>query len=181
MPRGIAGSRLFLPTPSARRATASFKAPFPGGLISTHALREEGDTMHPGTSTPLTYFYPRPPRGGRQPNNDSILKPTNFYPRPPRGGRPQYRANTTHAKLFLPTPSARRATPASRRGLGRHAISTHALREEGDPARARPGQCRPYFYPRPPRGGRQLLLRDDGVVSTMSTHALREEGDLPAD
>ena len=36
--------------------------------------------------------------------------------------------------IFLPTPSARRATPGgadTRQGRG---ISTHALREEGDPA-----------------------------------------------
>ena len=44
-------------------------------------------------------------------------------------------------------------------------ISIHALREEGDAGR--PLQERrppPYFYPRPPRGGRHLLAR----------HALRQ-------
>ena len=34
------------------------------------------------------------------------------------------------------------------------------------------------FYPRPPRGGRPILQRDDGVVCTISIHALREEGDV---
>ena len=36
-----------------------------GEFISIHALREEGDPR-PSLSSPLsTYFYPRPPRGGR--------------------------------------------------------------------------------------------------------------------
>ena len=35
-------------------------------LISIHALREEGDTPWLMQAQPATYFYPRPPRGGRQ-------------------------------------------------------------------------------------------------------------------
>ena len=34
-------------------------------------------------------------------------------------------------------------------------ISIHALREEGDPRRRPKGSSQPYFYPRPPRGGRR--------------------------
>ena len=37
--------------------------------ISIHALREEGDSVGPSTSPSATYFYPRPPRGGRPPRN----------------------------------------------------------------------------------------------------------------
>ena len=38
----------FLPTPSARRATRSHIGyPVPARVISTHALREEGDTVEP--------------------------------------------------------------------------------------------------------------------------------------
>ena len=33
--------------------------------ISIHALREEGDAASPRTTSPRSYFYPRPPRGGR--------------------------------------------------------------------------------------------------------------------
>ena len=33
--------------------------------ISIHALREEGDATLLRRSTRLSYFYPRPPRGGR--------------------------------------------------------------------------------------------------------------------
>ena len=33
------------------------------------------------------------------------------------------------------------------------------------------------FYPRPPRGGRRLLLKIAGKEERISIHALREEGD----
>ena len=56
----------FLSTPSARRATPQAGRWRPQKPISIHALREEGDLA----SLPLlqiqTYFYPRPPRGGRR-------------------------------------------------------------------------------------------------------------------
>ena len=170
---------IFLSTPSARRATA-----------------------HPTTWVSLpTYFYPRPPRGGRL--------------------HPQGQANSL--RVFLSTPSARRATwrtEGVRRGCH---ISIHALREEGDPLqilgpglqiqflstpsarRATPTSTAPApgtsnFYPRPPRGGRlarplhpgvpqrflstpsarraTVLIRCITGVVGISIHALREEGDL---
>ena len=101
----------FLSTPSARRATADLAAAIDrihisihalreegdqnaavasvGGIgISIHALREEGDTSRFGTNISETNFYPRPPRGGRPPNNRLI----------------------DNQFAFLSTPSARRAT-----------------------------------------------------------------------
>mgnify|MGYP007009392796 CR=1 FL=1 len=82
-------------------------------------------------------------------------------------------------KEFLSTPSARRATRSYQRPASR---------------------C-PYFYPRPPRGGRRILRDDPAgasqflstpsarratftpprlqVVKGISIHALREEGDPP--
>ena len=36
------------------------------GSISIHALREEGDAASGLRQSALWYFYPRPPRGGRQ-------------------------------------------------------------------------------------------------------------------
>ena len=102
----------------------------------------------------------------------------NFYPRPPRGGRQRLIALSGY----------------------RHRISIHALREEGDLNRSTTTSCCSgflstpsarratsvrmagglpigYFYPRPPRGGRQR----SGAVRcpwSISIHALREEGDL---
>ncbi len=126
-----------------------------------------------------------------------------FYPRPPRGGRLEFFLADQRAEKFLPTPSARRATAIRPIGAHIEPISTHALREEGDPSasparayciisthalreegdpnksgdpsnvygflptpsarRATPAQqaaasSRLYFYPRPPRGGRQSAI-----------------------
>ena len=42
---------IFLPTPSARRATVpSLPDKAPGVYISTHALREEGDSLRPAAA-----------------------------------------------------------------------------------------------------------------------------------
>ena len=101
---------LFLSTPSARRATRRFLRTGKTEAISIHALREEGDTLE---------FL-------------SFSSTGNFYPRPPRGGRRVACCVCMVARLFLSTPSARRATPPACRPVQR--------------------QC--YFYPRPPRGGR---------------------------
>ena len=103
----------------------------------------------------------------------------NFYPRPPRGGRRSClmisgvaKAISIHAlreegddlavnpkaqnRIFLSTPSARRATD--------------------DPC---PWYCaRSDFYPRPPRGGRHSQPTNGSTNRPISIHALREEGDL---
>ena len=194
--------RLFLSTPSARRATRSAASP----------------------AAERYYFYPRPPRGGRPGiscwisrtgrflSTPSARRATgldglacgdgnaDFYPRPPRGGRPD---GAGHGRRTC-------------------CISIHALREEGDCAGyvvigdtlvflSTPSARRAtlwlsmsmmitaYFYPRPPRGGRpriacawptsfiflstpsarratwQLLRLPDH--RSISIHALREEGD----
>ncbi len=101
--------------------------------ISIHALREEGDGRRyfmglfnflflctPSarratfpTSKPTrkqSYFYPRPPRGGRPTPSKTGRRGGDFYPRPPRGGRPLKDDGLVAIKKFLSTPSARRAT-----------------------------------------------------------------------
>ena len=130
-------ANLFLSTPSARRATADRMVPPPAE----------------------TYFYPRPPRGGRQWSaKDCSTATGDFYPRPPRGGRLHLRWPEPEHQQFLSTPSARRATQGS--GLCSQAgqISIHALREEGDPLRSRSDRRSFNFYPRPPRGGRLVCM-----------------------
>ena len=150
-------------------------------------------------------FYPRPPRGGRRSPASALTRGRiNFYPRPPRGGRRAALPSaecleniSIHAlreegdktfvgsekalKLFLSTPSARRATNPNACGEATFDISIHALREEGDlfenaitvrafgflsTPSARRATCglavwrrvRKDFYPRPPRGGRRMLI-----------------------
>ena len=190
----------FLSTPSARRATNRRSAGIQYQTISIHALREEGDAgSHFGAREGI-YFYPRPPRGGRQnrwfgqsgpePISIHALREEgdlcqflhrhnyhNFYPRPPRGGRPAWERQKQPRYLFLSTPSARRATFSA--ALWDVRIAN--------------------FYPRPPRGGRPRSRtpekRADRFLSTpsarrataghgarhggqpISIHALREEGD----
>ena len=168
--------------------------------ISIHALREEGDededflpnflpkflstpsarrATRPGAPLrrPRSYFYPRPPRGGRRYNLEMIKKEqtflstpsarratTNhtlklgvklyFYPRPPRGGRQRHLRPVTALCQFLSTPSARRATLRNQIHCRMRGISIHALREEGDQERGH-------------RAGHYRI----------SIHALREEGD----
>ena len=125
------------------------------GLISIHALREEGDAHKTVKENRKAYFYPRPPRGGRltreyyYSGREQFLstpsarratgayprrgaQTSDFYPRPPRGGRPTKEVQSFAAAIFLSTPSARRATVAGQAHSIRAAISIHALREEGD-------------------------------------------------
>ena len=82
--------------------------------------------------------------------------------------------------LFLSTPSARRATSAKLRRRMTVRISIHALREEGDEIRTGTQSIKPYFYPRPPRGGRRGTCRIRKSRRSISIHALREEGDPAA-
>ena len=123
---------VFLPTPSARRATACADCGRVKTLISTHALREEGDPAAHGSRHQCGIStHALREEGDHLPTSGRGVH-ENFYPRPPRGGRPQKDGQTATQTVFLPTPSARRAT----RGLFAAAqllpISTHALREEGD-------------------------------------------------
>ena len=63
----------------------------PTWKISIHALREEGDRWRRDRWCRRTYFYPRPPRGGRHMDTVPLFGVSlNFYPRPPRGGRPVF-------------------------------------------------------------------------------------------
>ena len=104
------------------------------GGISIHALREEGDGSSSSRWRAAVYFYPRPPRGGRR----------------------RITEDNVPAKLFLSTPSARRATVLCVFLRVSRAISIHALREEGDRSTPRLTSMLTYFYPRPPRGGRPV-------------------------
>ena len=210
----------FLSTPSARRATEAVCFPADHHIISIHALREEGDaaglsygrwrfiSIHAlreegdmvlqKLSTVTSYFYPRPPRGGRR----AVARPngTSFHisihalreegdahrrdqSRGPHsisihalreeGDRVRRAANDSKDK-FLSTPSARRATLEYEGFTASQAISIHALREEGDPS-CSTSPCRPLdFYPRPPRGGRRSTTSTSGAFTIfLSTPSAR--------
>ena len=148
----------FLPTPSARRATRRIVPAVCHLGISTHALREEGDS--------------------RRGNNEHHHQ--HFYPRPPRGGRPADVTSKTTYEQFLPTPSARRATrdTAKQLGVSQFLPTPSARRATVQCISLGSGLC--YFYPRPPRGGRRYVQPMVKTAPKISTHALREEGDFGA-
>ena len=150
-----------------------------------------------------TYFYPRPPRGGRL--QRARQRPARFFisiHALREEGDLLDRWEEYSLETFLSTPSARRATVLRRGGVLGARISIHALREEGDSFTTRRSAWSTNFYPRPPRGGRRGQRRPQRppgkFLSTpsarratikfgraaghfkISIHALREEGDRRA-
>ena len=164
----------FLSTPSARRATCSVLAGLRHRPISIHALREEGDYTLKNGEFEEVYFYPRPPRGGRlkQVLDDSQAKAISIHALreegdPPTAANDGVKIISIHALreegdlmvTGLPTPLV---------------ISIHALREEGDRFAKIFLEINPYFYPRPPRGGRRKsrwIMTD--TASFLSTPSAR--------
>ena len=104
--------------------------------ISIHALREEGDLNCDPNDFWAAIFLSTP--SARRATSQQRPLPrfrSYFYPRPPRGGRRVPYRDLIMAQKFLSTPSARRATSIGNYSCYRCAISIHALREEGDLAR----------------------------------------------
>ena len=145
----------FLSTPSARRATTTFNYPrIIEKFLSTPSARRATESA---ILVDLLVQFLSTPSARRATRSGRCLRGSwsYFYPRPPRGGRRPEPLLDYPVKIFLSTPSARRATHSDQRKGQVRSISIHALREEGD---LRQPQCRsayPYFYPRPPRGGRR--------------------------
>ncbi len=171
--------------------------------ISIHALREEGDEEGPKVFRLKTNFYPRPPRGGRPLTVRLSALPRSFLSTPSARRATSASLPCRSPARFLSTPSARRATVAVVRVCFALEISIHALREEGDPTTPVTVRCMflflstpsarratmsgqgsfvptEDFYPRPPRGGRRLLICAADLGGHISIHALREEGDEKA-
>ena len=146
----------FLSTPSARRATRSCPKWSGCPKISIHALREEGDPE------------PDPDHGCQAISIHALREEGDLF----------FCSIYSQMRVFLSTPSARRATHRVLVLCQLADISIHALREEGDrampffvktdslflstPSARRatrwplpPTTASGYFYPRPPRGGRQ--------------------------
>ena len=199
---GINRRSLFLSTPSARRATAWVRgvphagdhfyprpprggrhqceagAPHPDRFLSTPSARRATRSSCWLTAG-VSYFYPRPPRGGRPAflRQHRPPKAISIHALREEGDVKKFQIERKH-KIFLSTPSARRATSKI---VILSKWSTN-------------------FYPRPPRGGRQESVEvpdiskiflstpsarratssRDFLYSSMSIsiHALREEGDL---
>ncbi len=176
---GFSGTGKFLSTPSARRATGKALLTRNIAGVSIHALREEGDSPRISSRGGTSSFYPRPPRGGRRQKSASRFRcpPVSIHALREEGDRVMGMSPTRGA-TFLSTPSARRATISlsskSRSLVG--FLSTPSARR----ATVRCGLLPPGrygFYPRPPRGGRQVDALCLSCCYVVSIHALREEGD----
>ena len=148
----------FLSTPSARRATSRHRS---RGLHSSQFLStpsaRRATIVPDGRGQVIDDFYPRPPRGGRQPSQwrASSRQDISIHALREEGDDDFADANET-PEIFLSTPSARRATAVI--------VGTD---------NAHIGN----FYPRPPRGGRLRASVGGFFVCLISIHALREEGD----
>ena len=146
------------------------------------------------------YFYPRPPRGGRHISSTHAPSPMrisihalreegdiftisylfafrHFYPRPPRGGRRAGHVQVIKAKVFLSTPSARRATSLNTVSRLISMISIHALREEGDQKTRIASGPRGRFLSTPSARRATAKVKPGVQHGVISIHALREEGD----
>ena len=128
-----------------------------GSGISTHALREEGDVVHSSSEQWSQKFLPTPSARRATFANQLQNCSCRFLPTPSARRATFAFSGIAHtSNVFLPTPSARRATWGILTGARLPTvISTHALREEGDPVGGPDDPGPHHFYPRPPRGGRQ--------------------------
>ena len=84
-------------------------------------------------------------------------------------------------RIFLSTPSARRATDEDVHSQLKLCISIHALREEGDLAVADLSVCPNRFLSTPSARRATGTSRQHDRAATISIHALREEGDAKAE
>ena len=170
-------------------------------VISIHALREEGDVYSPCRAGGAPYFYPRPPRGGRQLakwsyfispvflSTPSVRRATvrcailrghrkHFYPRPPQGGRPAGAGHGSGQAGISIHALRKEGDAAALAVLESSKISIHALRKEGDPP------ARNHSAPRPRISIHALRKEGDirfSLISSppqISIHALRKEGDI---
>ena len=154
------GHFVFLSTPSARRATGRKLRRGRRHNISIHALREEGD-LHklPGDFRESSISIHALREEGDFINSRAI----------------------SENRVFLSTPSARRATVISHVQRPPHRISIHALREEGDGSVVLHHQRGQQFLSTPSarRATDGDLVRVG--IHEISIHALREEGDYEID
>ena len=146
---------VFLSTPSGWRATSGRPVQSNMDAISIHALRVEGDRSPLDLRKFCSYFYPRPPGGGRQNKCDGHQNKSRFLSTP-SGWRAT--AQTFHrgsfAKISIHALRVEGDLKSQYYGLFKLGISIHALRVEGDTVRA-----------------------GTMAVYNISIHALRVEGD----
>ena len=140
MPRVKCHLPLFLSTPSARRATGTADRADAQRHISIHALREEGALREPPPQAAPSQFLSTPSaRRATRPVSPTRCWTSRFLSTPSARRATIFHFLFSQFRRFLSTPSARRATSFCM-------VYCHH---------------RMYFYPRPPRGGRQQKQRQN--------------------
>ena len=124
------------------------------------------------------YFYPRPPRGGRQLSTSDMAQGRRFLSTPSARRATVNSFNVYIDGVFLSTPSARRATSSAEPGRWHTEFLSTPSARRATLASLTIAQAILDFYPRPPRGGRPYLFPRHFLYQCISIHALREEGDL---
>ena len=170
--------------------------------ISIHALREEGDGFSTTTTPSQTYFYPRPPRGGRL---CVVLAEVHFLVISIHALREEGDLVVIVDEvgfLGISIHALREEGDVTIRPAERYPrISIHALREEGDPGTGG-RRCRALSFLSTPSARRATRVRQSerdyeeqflstpsarratsspsslGMEIFISIHALREEGDI---
>ena len=126
---------------------------------------------------PDTYFYPRPPRGGRRTICGRTASTRKFLSTPSARRATAVAVSVTSIFLFLSTPSARRATKYLRNTVKFFVFLSTPSARRATTLTWRSEKKHLHFYPRPPRGGRRQQPYKISCPQGISIHALREEGD----
>ena len=108
---------------------------------------------------------------------ESFIYSTYFYPRPPGGGRPASLLSKICPELISIHALRVEGDQFPEYEDLALLISIHALRVEGDRSCVRISDRLRNFYPRPPGGGRLTELFGPCGIGWISIHALRVEGD----
>ena len=124
---------VFLSTPSARRATRSLYNEREAQIFLSTPSARRATSSAPSSLSPRSYFYPRPPRGGRLSRRSSrfLRKKISIHALREEGD-PRSRAARRHTSHFYPRPPRGGRQGLRRTAAGQPPISIHALREEGD-------------------------------------------------
>ena len=169
---------IFLPTPSARRATAFLWQdthiqeflPTPSARRATFPFEVSSWAEIPFLPTPSARRATHPVSGGRAAQGISthalreegdanslnhLCKYVDFYPRPPRGGRPSVVSLIICSTDFYPRPP-RGGRPLSSSSQISAPRNFYPRPPRGGRHRGNDKyHLRSHFYPRPPRGGRR--------------------------
>ena len=138
-------------------------------MISIHALREEGDDVQSyDRSTELISIHALREEGDFWMLSYCCCKTISIHALREEGDSETFWGRLRR-QAFLSTPSARRATNLHIMEQIGYMISIHALREEGDVLLFQQILLQGYFYPRPPRGGRQQKQRQNLYFQTNYT------------